>query len=439
MQKSCYIKRGRLIDPLLGRDEISDLYIKDGIIAPTPPQIPPDAGIIDAKNLVVVPGFIDIHVHLREPGNEAAETIESGSKAAAKGGFTTVVAMPNTEPSMDVPERILQVLQAGRKAGFATVLPSGCITKSRRGKELAKLKEMASAGAVAFTDDGATVSDDRLMTQAMNICRELDKPVFDHALDPMIAAQGVMHDGIKSKQLGLPGIPSLAESRIVERDIQLSKQTGCTIHIQHISAAESIDLIRHALSMGLRISGEATPHHIALADSDVLVENTNFKMNPPVRSDKDRKAILSAVADGTIQVLATDHAPHTQNDKGKGFISAPFGIVGLETAIGITYSLLVKSGMMSLIEWVRRWTTGPAKVIGLPAPCLKVNNPADITILDLDSDWIVDSNDFFSRSKNTPFIGKKLTGRAVYTFLNGTMTFGTYRNDIVDTIRKICK
>ncbi|MDD4873278.1 MAG: dihydroorotase [Kiritimatiellae bacterium] len=425
MQNSWYIRRGRLVDPSSGNDKISDLYIRDGIIAPLPQQIPPNTTIIDAKDLVIAPGFIDLHVHLREPGNESAETIESGSKAAAKGGFTTIVAMPNTEPPVDTPDRITRVFDTGRRAGFVTVLPSGCITKGRRGKELAMLKEMANAGAVAFTDDGTTVSDDNLMAHAMKVCKVLGKPVFDHALDPQIAAKGVMHDGTKSRQLGLPGIPSLAEVRIVQRDIRLAKETDCAVHIQHVSSAESVDLIRQAISNGIRISGEATPHHIAFADSDIIIENTNFKMNPPLRSDKDRMAILSAVADGTIQVLATDHAPHTQSDKGKGFMTAPFGVAGLETAVGITYSLLVKSGLMNLIEWIRRWTTGPANIIGLPSPGLKIGTPADITILDLHSEWTVNSNDFLSKSRNTPFDGLKLTGQVIYTFRKGKMMFNT--------------
>lgn len=438
MKTSWYIRGGAIIDPVAGTETVADLFISDGLITNLPSAIPPGAGIIEAGGLILVPGFIDVHVHLREPGNEAAETIESGSRAAAKGGFTAVVAMPNTTPPIDEPDMISQVLEAGGKHRLVDVLPSGCITKGRCGKEVAGLRAMAAAGAVAFTDDGATVTDDSVMADAMKICRDLDKCILDHALDPAIAGKGIMHEGEQSRRLHFPGIPSLAESRMVERDIRLAEETGCAVHIQHISARESVVLIRKAIERGLRVSGEATPHHIALNDSDVVAENADFKMNPPVRSEDDRLAIISAVADGTLQIIATDHAPHTEKDKEKGFFSAPFGVVGLETAVGISYSCLVKTGAMSLTEWVRRWTTGPAKILGLPAPQLKTGRPANLAILDLNSTWTVNSTDFLSKSRNTPFEGRMITGRAVYTFLNGVLTWNDVkRNDIVDTTVKI--
>ncbi|OGV64346.1 MAG: hypothetical protein A2283_24120 [Lentisphaerae bacterium RIFOXYA12_FULL_48_11] len=423
MQKSLYIRGGLLVDPESGTEEASDLYIKNGYITPAPSHIPADAVIIDAKDLVVTPGLIDVHVHLREPGNEAAETIDSGSKTAAKGGFTSIVSMPNTDPATDSPELVSMIKGKGTLCGHVRVMPSGCITKGRQGKELADLEGMAKSGAVAFTDDGSTVTSDTIMADGMRLAAKLEKPVLDHALDPAIAAKGVMHDGARSRQLSLPGIPSRAESEIVERDIRLAGKTGCVVHIQHVSTSESVDLIRRAISMGLKVSGEATPHHLALTDEEVLAEDANFKMNPPVRSVSDRAAILSAVADGTISVLATDHAPHTSEAKKKSFITAPFGIIGLETAVGITYNLLVKSGKMTLIEWLRRWTTGPARVLGQPAPNLKYGSPADITIFDLNSEWTVDSRHFISKSRNMPFNGRRLTGKAVYTILKGKLTW----------------
>jgi len=427
MENTWYIRGGHLIDPLTGTENIADLFIKDGVIARLPAQIPPKTRIIEAHGMAVVPGFIDIHVHLREPGNEAAETIKSGCRAAARGGFTTIVSMPNTNPPTDSTGMISRIIRQSRKCGLARVLPSGCISKNRAGKKLADLRGMAKAGAIAFTDDGSTITDNVIMEQAMRICRKIELPIFDHALDPTLAGNGVMHKGPESKRLGLPGIPSLAESRIVERDIRLASRTRCKIHIQHISALESVKLVRKALSKGVRISAEATPHHLALTDRDVQPKNTSFKMNPPVRSGKDRKAILSAVADGAIRILATDHAPHTKKDKSKGFLSAPFGVVGLETAIGITFTLLVKSGMMSRMEWVRRWTSGPAQLLNLPAPGLGEGQPADISILDLDSKWTVRSAKFASKSKNTPFENRKLTGRAVYTFLEGRITWNAHK------------
>lgn len=423
MQKSIYIRGGLLVDPESGTERASDLYITDGLITPAPAWVSSDAIIIEAKGLVVTPGFIDVHVHLREPGNEAAETIESGSKAAAKGGFTSIVSMPNTDPATDSPELISMIEGKGTACGHVRVMPSGCITRERLGRELADLAGMAKSGAVAFTDDGATVSSDAIMANGMTLAAKLGKPIFDHALDPEIAAKGVMHEGSKSKELSLPGIPSRAEFKIVERDIRLAGQTGCMVHIQHVSAEESVDLIRGAKLKGLKVSGEATPHHLALTDADVNAEDANFKMNPPVRAEHDRAAILSAVADGTISVLATDHAPHTSEAKRKGFIPAPFGIIGLETAVGITYSLLVKSGRMTLVDWIRRWTTGPASVLGQPAPNLKCDSPADITILDLNTEWTVDSKHFLSKSRNMPFNGRMLTGQAIYTILGGKLTW----------------
>jgi len=423
MEQIWHIKGGYIVDPSSSRNEISDLYIKDGVIAPIPREIPSNINVIDANGLVVTPGLIDIHVHLRDPGNEAAETIDSGSRAAARGGFTTIVAMPNTEPPIDSPAGIARTIAAGRKCGLVDILPSACITKGRHGTELADIRNLKLAGAAAFTDDGATVTNDNIMDQAMTICSELNVPLLDHALDPAVAAGGVMHDGARSRQLRLPGIPSAAEIRIVERDIRLAEKTGCAVHIQHVSTAESVNLIRQAISKGLRVSGEATPHHIALNDSNVTEDSANFKMNPPVRSEEDRKAIIAGVADGTLQILATDHAPHTSHDKNKGFIPAPFGIVGLETAVGITYSLLVKSRVMSLLEWTRRWTIGPGLLLGLKKmPSLSIGSPANVTILDLSSEWTVNSSDFLSKSCNTPFNGRKLTGRALYTLLRGRTT-----------------
>jgi len=426
MEQIWHIKGGRIIDPASGRNEISDVFIKNGAIAPLPSKIPANATVIDAMGLIVTPGFIDVHVHLREPGNETAETIYSGSRAAARGGFTSVVAMPNTEPSIDSPAVISSTIDVARHTGLVQVLPSACITSGRRGRDITDIRALRHAGAVAFTDDGTTVTDDRVMAQAMRICSELNVPVMDHALDPALSSGGVMHDGIRSRQLGLPGIPAAAEFRIVERDIRLAEETGCTVHIQHVSSSVSVDLIRKAVARGLKVSGEATPHHIALTDMNVMADDANFKMSPPVRSEEDRKAIIAGVADGTLQVLATDHAPHTSRDKSKGFISAPFGIIGLETAVGLTYTLLVKSNTMSLIDWIRRWTTGPARLLGWKeAPGLDIGRPADITILDISSEWIVDSNQFSSKSRNTPFNGRRLTGRAMYTLLNGRMTWSS--------------
>lgn len=420
MRDSWHIVGGRILDPTTGRDETADLYVDNRTLVAS---LPGSAERIDARGLTVVPGLTDLHVHFREPGNEEAETIDSGSRAAARGGFTSVVTMPNTRPAVDTPEAIAWQIERAEAAGRVRLLPAGCITRGRRGKELADLAGMKRAGAVAFTDDGSTVNSDGLMEMAMALARDLDAPLLDHALDPALAGRGVMHDGVASARLGLPGISSEAETRIVRRDMALATRTGCAVHIQHVSARESLELIRQARATGIRVSGEATPHHLALCDADVRADDANFKMAPPVRSAVDRDALLAAVADGTLQILATDHAPHRQADKAKGFLDAPFGVLGLETAVGLTYTLLVRSGRMSVMDWLRRWTVGPARVLGRESPSLESGRPADLAILDLSTEWAPDPETFLSRSRNTPFGGRSMTGRAVCTLLHGRLAW----------------
>jgi dihydroorotase len=286
---------------------------------------------------------------------------------------------------------------------------------------------MKEAGAVAFTDDGSTVSDDALMAKAMTVARSLNVPIMDHALDPALAGKGVMHDGAASARLKLPGIPSEAETRIVRRDIDWARRTGCAVHIQHVSAKESVELIRKARQEGIRISGEITPHHLALCDADVPANDANFKMSPPLRSASDREALMAAVADGTVQVLATDHAPHRTADKARGFLEAPFGVLGLESAIGLTYTLLVRNGKMSAMDWVRRWTLGPAHVLGMEAPSLAPGRPADLAILDLSTEWIPKPEKFLSRSRNTPFGKQRLVGQSIYTLHRGQLVWNARR------------
>jgi dihydroorotase len=372
---------------------------------------------------VVVPGFWDIHVHFREPGNDAAETLESGIEAAVRGGFSTVVTMPNTQPPVDTPEGVQHQIEAGRKSGQIRILPSACITHDRRGLAVANLPALAAAGAAAFTDDGSTVRDDAVMREAMQTAGRLNKPVMDHAVDPDLARGGVMHEGAVSAQLGLPGISAEAEDRMVERDIRLAEETGCALHIQHVTTAGAVRMIRDARARGVPVTGEATPHHLALTDTCLDGDDANFKMAPPLRAETDRQALLAGVADGTLQALATDHAPHRHDLKAKGFLHAPFGVVGLETAVGVTYTHLVAAGRMSLSDWVRRWTDGPAGVLGLPAPSLRVGERADIAVLDVRSEWTVRHDTFASRSNNTPFEGVHLTGRPVAMFFGGRLVW----------------
>lgn len=429
--QSWYIRGGRILDPAAERDEVSDLFITNGMIAPLPDSPPEGARVIDCTGMVVAPGFIDLHVHLREPGGEDAETIDSGSAAAAHGGFTTIVSMPNTNPPIDSPDQVAFVRRRADAAGHVRVLPSGCITAGRGGTALADLAGMAAAGAVAFTDDGATVADDSVMRAAMVASRLLGLPVMDHALDPAISGRGVMHDGACSRAMKLAGIPSSAETRIVMRDIELAAETGCRVHIQHVSSAEALDAIRDARSRRTPVSCEVTPHHLALCDTDVRADNTSTKVSPPLRSVSDRKAIRAAVRDGIVQAFATDHAPHSAKAKGAGFEKAPFGMTGLETAIGVTYTTLVKPGIIDLTSWIRLWTTGPAGIINLNAPGLGVGSVADIVVLDLASEWSVGSAGFLSKSANSPFLGWTLTGSAAYTFCGGKLTWNS-RTALID-------
>lgn len=417
------IRGGRVIDPASGRDEISDICIINGIIANPEDNNASGLKIIDASGLVIGPGFMDLHVHLREPGNEPAETIESGSRAAVQGGFTTIISMPNTSPPLDSPARIKAQIVKADSIGLLNILPSGCITTGRQGKQLADLIAMTEAGAIAFTDDGNCVADWNLMLEAMSVCKELGRTVMDHSLDPHLAGNGCMRAGPVAESLGLKGIPAAAETSIVERNIELAKETGCRIHIQHVSCADSVRLIRSARKEGLPVSGEATPHHLIFTDEDIISPvNTEYKMNPPLGTRKDRDALLEGIADNTISAFATDHAPHTAESKSQDFSKAPFGVTGLETALAATYTHTVKTGLIQLIDWVGRWTTGPAEILGLAPPLLSPGQPANLTIFDPSEEWTVTAQAFRSRSSNSPFINRTLTGRTVHTFFRGKIS-----------------
>lgn len=416
-------KNGTTVDPVSGMAHKQDLYVENGFINRVPERIPEDTSVVEAEGLTIVPGMIDMHVHFREPGDAAAESIESGSRAAARGGFTTVVTMPNTTPPVDSPADIAWHISRAEAAGLVRLKPAGCVSSERRGFDPAPLAQMADAGAVAFSDDGATVANPGLLRLAMRTCSDLDKPILDHPLDSTMAGDGVMHRGSVSRNLGLPGIPSSAETTIVERNIRLSSETGCRVHLQHLSAGRSTQLLEEAQRKGLRISGEVTPHHLCLTDSDVDGRDSNYKMNPPLRTENDRRQLVSALRQNVIQALATDHAPHSSSRKMLGFESAPFGVIGMETAVGTTYSLLVLSGTLSLVDWVRRWTTGPAEILGLEAPSLTDGAVADITVLDLQTEYEIDPSKFLSSSRNTPFAGRRVVGRSALTMTGGRLTW----------------
>ncbi len=415
------ITGGRCLDPATGGDWEGDLYLDGGQIAPRPAQCPAHTRVIDAKGCVVTPGLIDVHVHLREPGGEDAETIASGALAAARGGVTTIVAMPNTLPPIDTPEHVQFVLEAGRRAEGARVLTSACLTRERAGREPAALEELAAAGAVAFTDDGCTVQDDQVMRVTMERASALGRPVMDHAQDHDMERQGgVMHAGLRSAQWRLPGIPAEAETRIVARDLDLARATGVALHIQHVSCGASVDLIAAAQAAGLPVTAEATPHHLWWCEDDIDPACPDaYKMNPPLRTAADRARLQAAMSEGILTLFATDHAPHPAAAKARGFRAAPFGVVGLETAVGATYTLLVHTGRMPLLNWLRAWTTAPAALLSRPAPSLAPGQPADVAVFDFATEWIVAPDQFASRSRNTSFTGQRLRGRAKAVVVDG--------------------
>ncbi len=416
------IKGGRIIDPANQRDEIADLLVVDGTIA-DPAQLstrtPPPAEI-DARNLVVSPGLIDLHVHLREPGFGHKETIESGTRAAAAGGFTTVVCMPNTSPVADAPSTIGWIRDRAKTQACVNVLPTGALSRGLAGEELAPLGALAQAGVVAFTDDGHCIQNHELMRRAVEYARMVGRPVFDHCQDYNLVGNGVVHEGYWSRLLGLPGWPAAGEEMIVARNIILAELCDHHIHCQHLSAAGSVRLLREARARGVKVSGEICPHHIALTDEAVQGFDTNSKMNPPLRSAADVAALLEGVADGTITILASDHAPHARFEKEVEFDQAPFGILGLETELGLFLTeLLHRKKTIGLPRLLEMFTVEPARLLGLTAGTLSPGAPADITLINPDLEWKVDADRFESASRNTPFDGWELRGRAVRTIVAG--------------------
>jgi dihydroorotase len=419
------IKNGRIIDPANNKDEIADLLIVEGKIAPISTNLKEMAAakVIEAQGLVVCPGFIDLHVHLREPGREDEETIASGTRAAAKGGFTSVCCMPNTEPVNDTPSVTEHILAQARKEGIVNVYPIGCISKGLKGEELAEIGYLKEAGCVAISDDGKSVMNAGLMRRAMEYTLAFGLPVIEHCEDLNLTAKGVAHEGKVATELGLAGYPSLAEEAMVARNILLAEYTGARLHIAHVSAKGSVELIRQAKARGVKVTAEATPHHFTLTEEAVREFSTNAKMNPPLRSQEDRQALLKGLQDGTIDVIATDHAPHNANEKDLEFDLAPFGVIGLETAVGLGLTELVAKDILTLPQFVAKMTFNPAKVLGLPKGTLSVGADADITILDLSAQEVVKVEGFLSKSKNSPFIGRKLKGLPHTTIVGGKIVW----------------
>ncbi len=418
------LRNGRVLDPASRRDEVADVLLSDGVIAEIGPNLDrTGAEVFDATGFVVAPGFIDMHVHLREPGFEHAETIESGSRAAAAGGFTSVCCMPNTKPVNDSATVTNYIVERARRLAAVNVFPIGAITKGSEGEELAAIGSMKAAGVVAISDDGRPVMNARVMRRAMESAKSFDLPVINHCEDLNLSAGGDMHEGMQSTRFGLRGIPSASEDVMVARDILLAQLTGVRYHVAHLSTKHAVAMVKYAKAQGLPITCEVCPHHFSITDTDVKAYDANYKMKPPLRSCCDVDAALEGIADGTVDALATDHAPHPGSEKMQEFEKCPFGILGLETALGLTFEKLVHPGRISLMKMVDLYTTGPANVLRLNRGTLAVGVPGDVTILDPERRWTYDVNHSPSKSRNTPFHGTEFRGGAVATIVNGSIVW----------------
>jgi dihydroorotase len=417
------IRNGRVIDPANKQDAVADVYIGDAKILRSKSQIrspKPEIEEVDARGLIVAPGLIDMHVHLREPGFSHKETIESGARAAAGGGFTTVVCMPNTAPIPDNPGTIAWIKDRASTIACVNVLPTGAISKNLAGEELAPIGSLAQAGVVAITDDGHCIQNHELMRRAVEYARMVGLPVLDHCQDYNLVGNGVVHEGYWSTLLGLPSWPAAGEEVIVMRNILLAELCDHHIHCQHISTAGSVRLLREARARGVKISGEVCPHHIALTDEAIQTFDTNYKVNPPLRSQNDVDALLEGIADGTLSILCSDHAPHANFEKEVEFDAAPFGMIGLETELGLFLDLLVhKHRTIDIPRLIEMYTIEPSRLLSLDAGTLSIGAHADVTLIDPELEWTVKVDQFQSASRNSPFDGWKLKGRAVRTIVSG--------------------
>ncbi|MCU0635138.1 MAG: dihydroorotase [Gemmatimonadaceae bacterium] len=419
------LRGGRIIDPSRGLDVVGDVLIRDGVIAHAGSAIgtPDGATVRDVSGLVVAPGLIDVHVHLREPGREDVETIETGARAAAAGGFTAVCAMPNTKPVTDNQAAVGFIIRQAQRAGAARVYPIGAISVGQNGEALAEMGEMVAAGAVAVSDDGRPVMSSHLMRTALEYARTFEIPVVDHCEDMALAHGGSMNEGVVSATLGLRGIPDEAEEIMVIRDILLARRTGGHVHLCHMSTKGSVELIRWGKERGVRVTAEVCPHHFTLTDARVGAFDTNAKMNPPLRTPEDVEALIEAVKDGTIDLICTDHAPHHYDEKERAFADAPNGIVGLETSLGVTITALVQTGVIDLATMIDRMSCAPARIWGLPGGTLAGGSPGDVTVFDPAATWTVDPRQFRSKGRNTPWGGVTLTGAPRLTIVGGGIVF----------------
>ena len=425
MTGSMLITGGRVIDPSQNLDTIADVVVTDGKIASVTPRKGSGAPAaksphtIDASGKIVCPGLIDMHVHLREPGNEDEETIASGSHAAVAGGFTSIACMPNTQPAIDTEAMIEFVYRQAARAAKCNVYPIGAITKGREGKELAEMGQMVRAGAVAFSDDGCGVEHASVMFQALQYARMFDRPLIQHCENPELAGGGVMNAGLTATRIGLPGIPALAEELMIQRDISLAAETSARYHVAHISTAGAVQLVREGKKRGIKVTTEVCPHHLLMTEECVADYDTNYKMNPPLRTQKDVDACIQGVIDGTIDCLVTDHAPHGVEEKELDFVAAPFGIVGLDVALALFVKALITPGHLDWPRLIAMFTVNPAKILGLKKGSLEVGADADVTIIDPDLDWAVDISQFRSKSRNCPYHEWRLKGKPIHTIVGG--------------------
>lgn len=415
------IRNGRIIDPVNGIDRVGDLFVRDGVLVESPRELPDSAREVDASGCWVVPGLIDIHVHLREPGEEYKEDIVSGTRAAAAGGFTAVACMPNTRPVNDCRAVTALILELARK-GFARVYPVGAISRQSGGETLAEFGEMRDAGVVAVSDDGLPVRNSQLMRRALEYAGDFGLAVISHSEEPSLSRHGVMNEGKVATRLGLRGIPTAAESIMVYREIALAEYTGRPVHIAHVSAAMSVDLVRRAKERGVPVTAETTPHYFTLTEEAVEGYNTNAKMNPPLRTEEDRQAICAGLADGTLDAIATDHAPHSRLEKEVEFDLAANGIIGLETSLPLSLAL-VRDGVLDPVGLVECMSVRPAAILGVPGGSLSPGEPADITVIDPELSFDYTEDMVVSKSSNSPFLDWRLQGRAVLTMVGGRVTF----------------
>ncbi|MBN2218207.1 MAG: dihydroorotase [Pirellulales bacterium] len=417
------LRGGRVIDPSRSIDRVADLLIDNGKIAGLDIETPGDVQIIDATGKIVAPGLIDMHVHLREPGNEEDETIATGTAAALAGGFTSIACVPNTDPPIDTQGTVGLVRGKAAAADNCNVFVIACVSHNRQGKELAEIGQLVEAGAVAFSDDGSPISDAELMRRALEYCLMFDKPVLSHAEIPELTGRGVMHDGLTALILGLGVIPTAAEDVMTTRDIALAESTGGRLHMMHVSTGGSVDAVRRAKDRGVRVTAEVTPHHFTLTDESLRTFNSNFKMNPPLRGAGHVTGVIDGLIDGTIDVIASDHAPHAKEKKMQELDRAPFGIVGLETSLGLVVTRLIEPGHLDWPTALAKMTINPARVLGIDRGTLAPGAAADVTVIDPAAQWTVDPAEFRSKSTNTPFAGWQLRGRADVVIVDGRVKF----------------